>query len=623
MDQDERLRAIERQMAELASRIYRIEQLSGIIAAQRPPAETAATSESESAPGQHAATPSSLGDTSAEADVHEQAAKPPLQRGPLKELPVRPPKRPAFAHVLPSRPAGSVESVVGGQWLNRLGILAVLVGVSYFLKLAFENDWIGPATQVLIGLACGVGLLMWSERFRKRGFSAFGYSLKAIGLGTLYLSLWASSQFYRLVLPWAAFLGMVAVTLTAATLSLVQDSELLAAGAMVGGFLTPVLVSTNQNHEVVLLSYLLLLDLGAFWIVSTKHWGLLLAGAFVGTALLSAAWASTYYNESELATTLVFGTLFFLLFALAPFVERLDEGAQNWQRAVQDGLILANAIAYFGILFLMLWGNHRDLLAWLLLAVAAFYFGLRRLLQQRLKLDATSAMLFGGLVIAFVTVAIPVALEGRWIIFAWDAEAAVLFWLAYQAKSRVLRFSAGIVLALTILRLITDGNTETTLLFNPRFGLYLLTIAVTALLAWISLQQDNEESRRWTAVAVVLVNLLALVGLGLEVRDFFFQLVRTATGPELPALHIEEAFSYSALWMIYGAALMTLGFLKRQPFLRWQAIVLLCAAAIKVFFVDIAELDRGYRIASFIALGIVLLAVSFFYQRMRASEVQR
>jgi uncharacterized membrane protein len=84
-----------------------------------------------------------------------------------------------------------------------------------------------------------------------------------------------------------------------------------------------------------------------------------------------------------------------------------------------------------------------------------------------------------------------------------------------------------------------------------------------------------------------------------------------------------QAFTYSALWMLYGTALMLVGFWKRHAFLRWQAIVLLAITAIKVFFFDIATLQRGYRIAAFIVLGVVLLAVSFFYQRTRVSAPER
>jgi uncharacterized membrane protein len=74
--------------------------------------------------------------------------------------------------------------------------------------------------------------------------------------------------------------------------------------------------------------------------------------------------------------------------------------------------------------------------------------------------------------------------------------------------------------------------------------------------------------------------------------------------------------------MIYGSALMVAGFWKRSAFLRWQAIVLLVLTAAKVFFYDIAALERGYRIAAFIVLGAILLAVSFFYQRSRMKTAQ-
>ena len=190
----------------------------------------------------------------------------------------------------------SLESRIGGQWLNRIGIVAVLVGLSYFLKLAIENNWIGPATRVAIGIAAGIALILWSERFRTRAFVAFAYSLKAIGIGALYLSLWAAFQFYHLLPATVAFLAMLLVTASSAAMSLHQDSELLAAFALVGGFLTPVLVSTNQNHEVALFSYVALLDLGTVWMVAIRGWQRLLLGSFVGTTLLFAAWASSYYD---------------------------------------------------------------------------------------------------------------------------------------------------------------------------------------------------------------------------------------------------------------------------------------------------------------------------------------
>src|SRR5207237_82012 len=118
-----------------------------------------------------------------------------------------------------------LESEIGGHWLNRVGILAVLIGVSYFLKYAFENQWVGPAGRVVIGLLSGLAIILWSEHIRRTGYGVFSYSLKAIGIGILYLSLWASSQVYQLVPNSMAFFAMTAITAATIAMALWQDAE--------------------------------------------------------------------------------------------------------------------------------------------------------------------------------------------------------------------------------------------------------------------------------------------------------------------------------------------------------------------------------------------------------------
>ena len=153
------------------------------------------------------------------------------------------------------RSSESLEGTIGKLWLNRIGIIAILIGVAYFLKYAFDTGWIGPGGRVAIGLIAGIAVVVWSESFRRKGSAAFSYSLKAVGIGILYLSLWAASQYFHLVPASAAFVAMILVTASTITLALTQDAEILAVYAMIGGFSTPALVSTGQNHEIVLFSY--------------------------------------------------------------------------------------------------------------------------------------------------------------------------------------------------------------------------------------------------------------------------------------------------------------------------------------------------------------------------------
>jgi uncharacterized membrane protein len=162
------------------------------------------------------------------------------------------------------------------------------------------------------------------------------------------------------------------------------------------------------------------------------------------------------------------------------------------------------------------------------------------------------------------------------------------------------------------------------LIFNQRFGLYLLAIAVLAIT--IRLEQAHpEKAKTRIALAVILINLLAVVALCLEVNDYYqakrasvyavqLETKRVSTDA-LRSLKIEEDFAYSAVLMIYGVGLMMVGFWKRSAFLRWQAILLIGLTIAKVFLYDMSNLERVYRIASFIILGVILLAISYAYQK--------
>jgi uncharacterized membrane protein len=119
-------------------------------------------------------------------------------------------------------------------------------------------------------------------------------------------------------------------------------------------------------------------------------------------------------------------------------------------------------------------------------------------------------------------------------------------------------------------------------------------------------------------LSVVGLNLLALIALTLEVSDYFSRRITEAGANRFAFYHqlaLARDFTYSAVWLIYGAALMTVGFRKRSAFVRWQALVLIAFTIGKVFVYDVSQLGGSYRILSFIALGAVLLGISFIYQR--------
>jgi uncharacterized membrane protein len=370
-----------------------------------------------------------------------------------------------------------LEARIGSQWLNRIGIAALLIGVSYFLKYAFESNWIGPAAQILIGLIAGAAVVVWSEWFRIRGYQAFSYSLKAVGIGALFLSLWAAFQVYSLISVGVAFAAMVVVTAVTAGLAVSQNAEILAALALAGGFATPVLISTGQNHEVALFSYLALLDVTTVAMMFPLSWRRLLLLSFAGTVALYFAWYAEFYSGRQFAPTFAFATLFFAIFTLATML-----GSSRGSIVPRSVLMVAalNAVAYFLQVYLML--ESATVRAWFAAVLAIVYLLLARQRRGQARLQGTHL----ALAIGFTTVAIALRLQDVWISLGWFVEAALL---------------------------------------------------------------------------------------------------------------------------------MAAGFWRKSAFVRWLALSLIAATIGKVFAYDVWDLSRGYRIVSFVFLGVLLLAVSFAYQR--------
>jgi uncharacterized membrane protein len=198
--------------------------------------------------------------------------------------------------------------------------------------------------------------------------------------------------------------------------------------------------------------------------------------------------------------------------------------------------------------------------------------------------------------------------------------------VADRIRSELLNVFALAALALGVVRLLLIDNFYTTqLIFNMRIATYTVAVVVLGAVAWYADRRSDDTARTIAAIAIVALNALALIALSHEVADYYARqmtALRPARSQWTPAygndwrrVQIERDFTYSALWMAYGAMLMVVGFFRRSAFVRWQALLLIAATIAKVFVYDVSQLDRGYRIVSFIVLGMLLLAISFVYQR--------
>ncbi len=515
--------------------------------------------------------------------------------------------------------SGDLETVIAGRWFNRVGIVALLIAVSYFLKLAFDNNWIGPSGRVAIGILLGAAMMPWSSWLLGRGYSYFSEGIVALGEATLFLSVWAGCQYYHLYSQDVGFIGMIVITAAMAAISLGRDSERIAVLCLLGGYSTPMLVSTGQDHQVVLFTYLLILGAGMLVMGERKGWSSLQPISYLGTQLYFWGWYDQFYHRTgdpPLERTIIFATLFFLLFATLPVLRAIKEGIL---KELDILIATVNSFVYVGTLFVLFWPKDRWPFTLLVLALAAAHIGIARAIPDREKGDSPLARyIFAGLGLTFATMAIPIRLEGKWITFCFAVEGAVLIWSGFRAASGFLRQFGYLLLAIAAVRVLIFPPPGGAFLINQRFAGYLLVIVCFGVALWSArehLGETGDQEKTELGIYSVLINVFALVALSLEFWDYY--------GTTTIGMDIDHArhLSLSILWTVYASALIFLGWRQKSALLRWQALTLFGFVVVKVFLFDLASLDRAYRILSFLVLGSVLMAVSFLYSK-RAAKVR-
>jgi uncharacterized membrane protein len=543
----------------------------------------------------------------------------PLLPSKFAEAPARASFEPPPLHTSLTRHSeGDLETVIAGRWFNRVGIVALLIAVSYFLKLAFDNGWIGPSGRVAIGILLGAAMMPWSSWLLGRGYSYFSEGIVALGEATLFLSIWAGCQYYHLYSRDVGFIGMIIITGAMAAIALGRDSQRIAVLCLLGGYATPMLVSTGEDHQIVLFTYLLILGAGMLVMGERKEWLSLSPISYVGTQIYFWGWYDEFYHHTgnpPLERTVVFATLFFLLFATLPVLRALKDGVI---KELDILIATVNSFVYVGTLFILFWPKDRWPFTLFVLALAAAHIAVARAIPEREKGEAPLARyIFAGLGLTFATMAIPIRLEGKWITFCFAVEGAVLIWSGFKAASGFLRQFGYVLLAIAAVRALFFPPAGGTFLFNQRFGAYLLVIVCFGIALWSArehLDETGDQEKTELGIYSVLINVFALIALSLEFWDYF--------GKATVSMDVDHArhLSLSVLWTVYASALIFLGWRQKSALLRWQALILFGLVVVKVFIFDLASLERAYRILSFLVLGLVLLGVSFAYTKRAAKS---
>jgi hypothetical protein len=338
-------------------------------------------------------------------------------------------------------PAGesfSLEELLAGKWMTWVGALAVVIGAGFALKYAIDNDYLGPTGRVVLGLVTGMVCFAGGAVAVQRHYRFLGQGLVGAALGILYLSLYFASDF-TLVSRDTAFIGMIAVTAAGLAFSTVFNAQPTAILGLLGGFLSPLMVSTGGDERWVLFPYLFVLDLGVLGIAGFRKWQPLQVLAFAATVFMWLGWFSRHYAPEKFTDVCLLLTPFFLLFALLGVFHNVLR-----KKATEPGdfvLILATPVAYFGALYYITNRDYADWQGLLAIVLAAVYLGFALLAMRRHPAGKTTIVALAGIAASFLTIAAPLQLTGHWIAIAWAAEALLLVELGLRFEQLKLRLA--------------------------------------------------------------------------------------------------------------------------------------------------------------------------------------
>lgn len=422
-----------------------------------------------------------------------------------------------------------IERFIGENLINKLGIVILVFGIGFLVKYAIDKNWINEAARVAVGVLSAGALIGLAHRLRKN-YKSFSSVLIGGGLALLYFTITLAfhTEGYPLYEKQSlTFVILVLITLFAVFLSILYDRVEIAILAILGGFGSPLMVSTGSGNYIVLFSYLIVLNVGMLVLSYFKRWRLVNIVAFVLTVLLFGSWLSGEMMDGDTSTfagALFYASGFYVIFFLMNVVYNIKYNLEF--KAGDIALILSNTFLFFAYSMIMLAdihdGDYQGLYA---VVIAIFNFGFAYYVHKREKKNSNLLYLLIGLVFTFITLAVPLQLQENYITLFWSVEAVLLLWLAQKSGFSIMKLGSLVVTGLMLISLLMDWETNYYIPYNMievgyekiglAFNKMTLTWVVSVLSFFASIwllrkKEDNfvfripSEYYKWLLTAVIL-----------------------------------------------------------------------------------------------------------------------
>ena len=331
----------------------------------------------------------------------------------------------------PKQPS-DLEKIIGESWINKIGILIVIIGVGIGAKYSIENELISPLTRIILGYLVGVGLLGFGIKLKPK-FEDYSAVLVSGSISIFYFITYFAYSFYDLIPQALAFVTMLIFTAFGVFTAIKYNRVVIAHIGLIGAYAVPFLLSSSSGRADILFSYMLIINLGILFISIKRDWKTLHYSAFFFTWLIYNSWFINKFIGSDLqgyeVLGLGFATAFFLIFyGVSLFNNIISKEKLDLINVV---LILLNSFIYFGFGY-GIFNNHPTLdiyLGLFTLLNAAIHFAVLYFIRAKKLADTPLFYSSLGMVFTFITIAIPIQLDGSWVTLLWIVQGTVLFWL--------------------------------------------------------------------------------------------------------------------------------------------------------------------------------------------------
>ena len=394
-----------------------------------------------------------------------------------------------------------IEKFIGENLINKIGIAVLILGISFLVKYAIDNNWIKESGRVLVGFICGLILAGFAHKLRDK-FRSFSSVLVAGSLTVFYFTTAFAFHQYHMWPQSLTFAVMVAITALAVTLSLAYNRMELIIMATIGGFITPFLVSNGSGNYIALFTYLIILNVGLVVIAYYKEWRIVQFISFVFTEIIFCSWLINYSGISgfHYKGALVFASIFYALFFT---VNIILQSTRSEDRKPFDYIVLLsqNLIYYSSGIYILDQTHHSHYKGLFTAILGVVHLILTLIFSKNKKLGKLYTILLTGITLTYFTLAVPVQFQSQYITIFWGMEMLILFYLYQRSFETILKIASLILGVLMLLSYFYNWIT----VYGDEYGLSYKIIVNKAFLTglfcsailWVYFKQLYKEANHY------------------------------------------------------------------------------------------------------------------------------